>query len=142
MDIIEGLQDKNAVAAHELLLELEERSAQSGELYEYFDKFAALIHHKSSFVRSRGFRLCCAQAKWDSQNKLNESISELLSMLEDSKPTAVRQCLAALHTAIRYKPELCEPIRLKLEALNLSEYKDSMRPLLENDIAQLKKRLK
>lgn len=141
VDIIERLQDKNDTAAHKLLLELEAQSAQSSELYGYYDRFVSLIHNKSSFVRTRGFRLCWAQAKWDTENRLDADIAELLTMLDDDKPSAVRQCLSALRTAILYKPDLVPVIERKLDALNTSKYKDSMRPLVEKDIAQLRAEL-
>ena len=32
--------------------------------------FFCLINAKSSYVRTRGFVLCCAQARWDTQGKL------------------------------------------------------------------------
>lgn len=81
-------------------LELKAASADSGELYSYFEKYLELLSHKSSFVRVRDFRMCCAQAQWDSKNKLEHHIDELLTILDDDKPTAVRQCLSALHTVI------------------------------------------
>lgn len=139
MDIIEKLQDKNNTAAYRFLLELEATSADSGELYSYFEKYLELLSHKSSFVRVRGFRMCCAQAQWDSKNKLEHHIDELLTILDDDKPTAVRQCLSALHTVTLYKPDLCGRIEEKLRTLNLEKYKDSMRPLIEKDIEELRK---
>lgn len=139
MDIIEKLQDKNNTAAYRFLLELEAASAESNELYDYFEKFLKLLSQQSSFVRVRGFRLCCAQAQWDSENKLGYHIDELLAILDDDKPTAVRQCLTALHTVILYKPDLCGRIEEKLRTLNLGKYKDSMRPLIEKDIEELRK---
>lgn len=39
MDIIEKLQDKNNTAAYRFLLGLEATSAESNELYDYFEKF-------------------------------------------------------------------------------------------------------
>ena len=63
----------------------------------------------------------------------------LLSMLEDEKPTAVRQCLAALHQVVLYQPHLIEKIEEKLKAMDVSKYKDSMRPLVEKDVGALRK---
>lgn len=93
---------------------------------------------KSSFVRTRGFRLACAQAKWDVDEKIEKNLDRLLSMLDDQKPTAVRQCLAALHIVVLYKPNLAERIGEKLDTMDLSKYKDSMRPLIQKDIEELR----
>lgn len=106
MDIIAGLENKNNTEAYQLLLEPEGRSAESDELYAYFEAFLKLLESKSSFVRTRGFRLACAQAQWDIEGKIEKDLDVLLSMLEDEKPTAVRQCLAALHQVVLYQPHL------------------------------------
>ena len=138
MDIIAGLQNKNDKEAHQLLLQLESRSAETDEVYAYFEDFVGLMKGKSSYVRTRGFRLICAQAQWDHENKIERNIDVLLSMLDDEKPTAIRQCLAALHNIVLYKPDLSETIEAKLDHLDLSKYKDSMSPLIQKDIDELR----
>ena len=139
MDIIAGLQNKNDKEAHQLLLQLESRSAETDELYAYFEDFLGLLKGKSSYVRTRGFRLICALAQWDHENKIERNIDTLLSMLDDEKPTAVRQCLAALHNVVLYQPKLSEIIEIKLDQMDLSKYKDSMGPLIQKDIDELRK---
>lgn len=139
MDIIAGLQNKKDTEAHQLLLQLEAQSADSDELYGYFDEFLELMKSKSSFVRTRGFRLACAQAKWDVDEKIEKNLDRLLSMLNDQKPTAVRQCLAALHIVVLYKPNLAERIGGNLDTIDLSKYKDSMSPLIQKDIEELRR---
>ena len=62
-------------------------------------------------------------------------------MLDDEKPTVVRQCLAALHMVVLYQPGLADRIEAKLDAMDLSGYRDSMRPLIEKDIAELRSAL-
>lgn len=139
MDIIAGLQNKNDKEAHQLLLQLESRSAENDELYAYFEDFLGLLKEKSSYVRTRGFRLICALAQWDHENKIERNIDTLFSMLDDEKPTAVRQCLAALHNVVLYQPKLSEIIEIKLDQMDLSKYKDSMSPLIQKDIDELRK---
>lgn len=138
MEIIQRLQDKNNQEAYQLLLLLEERLAESNELYGCFEEFLSLLNSRSAFVQVRGFRLACAQAKWDENGKLARNLDVLLAILDRAKPTAVRQCLAALGNAAGYRPELREGVRAKLEGLDLSRFQDSMRPLIEKDIAALK----
>lgn len=139
MDIIAGLQNENNTEAYQLLLQLEKQSAESNELYCYFDNFINLLKSKNSFVRVRGFRLACAQARWDIENKLEQNVEPLLCMLEDEKATAVRQYLGALHIVVLYKPDLVEKIEKKLDTLDLSKYKDSMKALIKKDVQELKK---
>ena len=139
MDILARLQNKNNTEAYRLLLELEGRSAASNEYYSYFESFLTLLKSKNSLVRTRGFRLICAQAQWDVEDKIEKNLDTLLSMLEDEKPIAVRQSLAALHQVVLYQPHLIEKIEEKLKAMDLSKYKDSMRPLIEKDVEALRK---
>lgn len=138
MDIITKLQSGNNSEAYQLLLLLEQRSAESGELYGCFEDFLGLLNSKSAFVRVRGFRLACAQARWDTEDKLERNLDALLAMLDDPKPAAVRQCLAALGPAVRVKPGLRDRTAARLDRLDLSKYKDSMRPLIEKDIRALR----
>ena len=122
-----------------MLLLLEKESAESNALYGNFVDFIELLKSGNSFVRTRGFRLACAQAQWDVDNQLEENLDVLLGMLDDEKPTAVRQRLSALHEVVRCKPQLARRVEDKRSRMDLSQYKDSMRPLMEADIAALRK---
>lgn len=117
----------------------EKQSAESNEFYHHFEDFMELIKSKSSYVRTRGFRLACAQAQWDVEHKIEKNFSFMLSMLDDEKPTAVRQCLAALHIVVLYKSNLVGEIEEKLSTMDLSKYKDSMSPLIQKEMEELRK---
>ena len=142
MDIIAGLQSKDDREAYRLLLLLEQRSEESDELYGCLEDFLGLLHSKSAFVRVRGFRLACAQARWDAEDRLGRHLDALLAMLDDPKPTSVRQCLAALGPVILHKPGLRGRIAAKLDGMDLSKYKDSMRPLIGRDIQALREQMR
>ena len=137
MEMMTVLRGKNSGEAYQLLQLLEQRSAESDELYTSLEDFLDLLRDKNSLVRVRGFRLACAQARWDTEGRLDAALDTLLAMLEDDRPTAVRQCLAALPALLRWKPALSGAVEAKLAALDLSKYRDSMRPLIEKDIASL-----
>lgn len=140
MDIITGLQNKNNEEAYQLLLQLERQATESNALYQHFDDFVGLLNNKSSYVRTRGFRLACSQARWDIDDRIDENLDVMLCMLDDKKPIAVRQCLEALHIVVIYKPDsIADKINAKLESMDLSKYSDSMIPLIENDIEELRK---
>lgn len=141
MDIISELQNKKNNEAYQLMIQLEIKSTESNQYYKYFDDFIKLLDHKNSFVRVRGFRLACAQAQWDIENKIENNIDKLLKLLNDNKATTVRQCFTALHLVILYKPELNEIIKNKLDTIDLSIYKDSMIPLIEKDREEIYKAL-
>lgn len=141
MDYIEELKNKDHKAAYDLMRKLQEKSAQSNEMYTYFNDFIKLITHESSYVRTRGVTLACAQARWDVENKLDEDIDTILTLLHDKKPITVRKCLEALHEVALYKLELNETIESALNQMDLSIYKDSMAPLIKKDMEELRKRI-
>lgn len=89
-------------------------------------------------VRVRGFRLLCKQARWDGSGTLDRELEEALSVLQDEKPTAVRQALAALkEDVVPYKRVLWKAIRHQAEAINTARYPDSMQSLIEKDVQSL-----
>lgn len=136
-EIIEALKDKDDKKAYEFAKELSAKSAQTNEYYELFDEFVGMLGEKSSYVRARGFGLACAQARWDCDGKLDTSFDKRSILLNDEKPTVVRQCLSALHEVVSYRPELCEKISSAVKNIDLSRYKDSMSPLIKKDVEEL-----
>ena len=114
--------------------EIESSIDKSEMLYEYFDDIKKMLLDEKSHIRIRGFRIICKLSKWDRDNKTNNAIESLLNVLDDEKPTIVRQCLASLNSLLLYKPDLSNKIESKLKNMDLSKYKDSMKPLIQKDI--------
>ena len=137
-DIFTLLKDADDKRAYAFFKEIKRESEESNIHYADFEGFAELIKDDSSYVRTRGFALCCAQATWDEEGKLQKCLPELLSRLRDEKPTAVRQCIKALYEVAEYRSELSDRIEAGLNGIDLSKYSDSMRPLIEKDIDGLK----
>lgn len=140
-EIIEALKDKDDKKAYNFAKEISARSADSDEYYALFDSFIGMLDHKSSYVRTRGFCLACAQAKWDNAGKLDAAFDKMSALLNDEKPTVVRQCLKALHEVALFRPELSDRICDAVNSIELSNYKDSMSPLIKKDADELLKML-
>lgn len=138
---VEALKDKDDKKAYALAKEIGAKSAETNEYYEMFDAFVSMLGEKSSYVRTRGFCLACAQARWDVAGKIDAAFDEMKVLLNDEKPTVVRQCLSALHEVVLYRPELIERIRSAVIDIDLSCYKDSMSPLIKKDADELLKML-
>ena len=73
-NIIKALQDKDDKKVYALFKEIGARSAASDEYYSFFEDLLGLLNAKSSYVRTRGFALCCAQARWDESGKLQNAL--------------------------------------------------------------------
>lgn len=114
--------------------EIESSIDESKMLYEYFEDIKKMLLDEKSHIRMRGFRIICKLSKWDRDNKINNVIDILLNVLDDEKPTIVRQCLASLNCLLLYKTDLSNKIENKLKKMDLSKYKDSMKPLIQKDI--------
>ena len=93
-----------------------------------------MLFDEKSYIKMRGFRIICKLSKWDKDNKINNIIDSLLQVLDDEKPTIVRQCLSSLNNLLLYKIDLSEKVENKLKNMDLSKYKDSMKPLIQKDI--------
>lgn len=140
MQIEERMQllwEKDEKEAYEQLLELEKISKTSKEVYSYLDDFIEMLESEKSYIRVRGFRLICKNARWDEENKINKQISKILEELEDEKPTAVRQCLQAITELIENKKECNNLIKEKLLKINYAKYKESMQSLIFKDVEKV-----
>ena len=116
-------------------------SQETDEWYEYFDDFASLLDHPKSFVRNRVLYILAANAQWDEENRFDLIMSDFLAHITDEKPITARQCIKALAQIGSAKPQYVPVILSCLRNADLSKYKDSMRPLIEKDIAETEKKL-
>ena len=103
--------------------------------YEYFDAFAALLNHPKSLVRNRALHILAANAQWDAENRFDAILPEFLRHVTDEKPVTARQCIQALAEVGLAKPQYIPQILSCFHNADLSKYKDSMRPLMEKDMA-------
>lgn len=130
-----GSDNRQAYAA---LQDLEAISRKSDQLLAKIPVFAEMVTSKRSFVRVRGFRLLCQQAKWDQEGELDCLLPVALAILADSKPTVLRQALAALHEVVKAKPQLRQLIVQQTAAIDCRKFnQETMAPLIEKDIAEL-----
>lgn len=135
--MLETLDDKDTSQAFENLKELELISDKSNILYPYLNTFTEMVSSKKYVVRVRGFRLFCKQAKWDINNIINKNLDSVLTILNDDKPTAVRQALTALQDVVLHKKELQNIIKDKVLSIDYLRYKDTMHGLISKDIQNL-----
>ena len=111
-------------------------SRETDTWYEYFDAFAALLKHPKSLVRNRALHILAANAQWDEKNRFDAILPEFLSHVTDEKPITARQCIQALAQVGLAKPQYIPQILDRFHSADLSGYKDSMRPLIEKDMAK------
>lgn len=136
---ISKLTDKDEMSAYEYCKQVVVESAISDEHFGSIDDLASLLADKNSYVRTRSFGLICAQARWDNVGKIKSVWEKMIPLLNDPKPTVVRQCLASLHEVVLYLPDMTDDIVAAVKGIDLSKYKDSMSPLIKKDATELLK---
>ena len=137
-NIINELTNKDDTKAYARTKEIAAASEASPAYYSCLELFASLLNDKKTYIRTRAFILCCSQARWDDEGKLKQLLPALMALFHDTKPTVVRQCLAAAREIVVFRPELNEAINAELDQIDLSCYKDSMANLIRADIAELR----
>ena len=140
-DVLEKLtlnDDKFACSYCERIIA---ESRETDAWYGCFDEFASLMNHSKSLVRSRTLSIIASNVRWDDENKFDRIMPKFLLHITDEKPITARQCIKALAETGRAKPYLIPDILSALRSVDLSRYKDSMRPLIEKDISQAVERL-
>ena len=135
-DIIAKLTLKDDKYACALADKIISESRETDEWYAYFDDFASLLNNRKSLVRNRVLNILAANAQWDDENRFDAILSDFLTHITDEKPITARQCVKALAQVGLAKPQYIPRILSCLKSADLSKYKDSMRPLIEKDIAE------
>ena len=141
-NVIKNLTSKNDKFACAYADKIISESHKTDKWYEYFDEFASLLEHPKSLVRNRVLYILAANAVWDEENCFDLIIDDYLTHITDEKPITARQCIKALAQVGLAKPQYIPRILSSLDSADLSKYKDSMRPLIEKDIAETEKILK
>ena len=140
-EIINKLTAKDDKFACALADKITVESRECDTWYEYFDAFASLLNHPKSLVRNRALHILAANAQWDVENRFDAILPEFLTHVTDEKPITARQCIQALAQVGLAKPQYIPQILDCFHNVDLSKYKDSMRPLIEKDMAEAEKTL-
>lgn len=129
---------KDVKKAYSVLIELEKTSEVSNILYPYINVFMDMVQSKNYYVKVRGFRLFCMQSRWDDNRFIDKNIDFVLDILNEERPTIIRQALEYLKEIAIYKGELKEKLLEKVDNLDTTKFKDTMKDLIKKDIIKLK----
>lgn len=130
---VAALRDKDQDTAYRAFLKLRAESRASAQAAPFLPEFFSLTGEASAYLRTRGLLLVCANAKWDAAGVIDKMLPRLLAHVTDEKPTVARQLLQALPELAKAKPQCVPAIRQALEQADFGAYRDSMRPLVEED---------
>lgn len=140
--LIDSLTDKNDKNAYESLKLLLAVSEKTNAVYLYFDTFIEMMDNDHSYYRTRAMLLIAANARWDTDNKIDEIIDVFLKHVMDDKPITARQIIRALPDIAKYKPDLIKDICAALDKANPEKYPITMQSLIQKDIAAALKEIR
>lgn len=133
-ETFELLFGKDNKAAYQAMQELKKESEKTNHVYAYMDRLRDMLDDENSYIRTRGLTLIAYNAKWDTENKIDEMIEAYLRHITDIKPITARQCIQLLPLIAREKLELREDILSALYKADITFYKESMQGLIYQDI--------
>ena len=132
--LVEWLSLKDDKIRYQAFLLLQSRSEFFDDVYPFWDTFRDKLKSDNSYQRSIGLMLIAENAKWDVQNRMEDTIEEYLVLLGDEKPITMRQCIQALGKVALFKPGLHRKIAGQLASFDLAAVKETMRKSILLDI--------
>lgn len=132
--LVNLLNEKDDKIRYAALLLLQSRSTGYSDVYPFWEVFLQKLKSENSYQRSIGLMLIAENARWDTENRMEDALDAYLKILHDEKPITVRQCIQALHRIIPCKTHLAEKIADALISLNVAEIRETMRKSVLTDI--------
>ena len=132
--LIEWLSLKDDSIRYQAFLILQNRSIFFDDVYPYWDVFQSKLKSENSYQRSIGIMLLAENVKWDSENRMQDTLGNCLQLLNDEKPVTIRQCISSLDKIASSKPEVDDKIVSGLLSVKLTDIKETMRKSVLLDI--------
>ena len=134
LQLVEWLSLKDDNIRYKALILLQNRSVFFDDVYPFWYTFRDKLKSDNSYQRSIGLMLIAENTKWDTQNRMEDTIDEYLNIMNDEKPITIRQCIQALGKVVPFKPGLNKKIIDKLISFDLMTVKETMRKSILLDI--------
>ena len=132
--LIEWLTQKDDSIRYPAFLLLQNRSLFFADVYPYWDILRNKLKSDNSYQRSIGLMLIAENVRWDEENRMEDTIDEYLTLLDDEKPITIRQCIQALGKIASAKPGLNDKISSRLTSFDVMAVKETMRKSILLDI--------
>ena len=132
--LVEWLSLKDDNIRYQAFLLLQNRSSFFDDVYPYWDTLKSKLKSENSYQRSIGVMLIADNIKWDTENRIDDTIDDCLQLLNDEKPITIRQCIQSLGRIASYRPDLNDQIASRLVGFHLMDMKETMRKSLLLDI--------
>lgn len=135
--LVEWLSIKDDKIRYQAFLLLQTRAIFFDDVYPFWDSFHDKLKSENSYQRSIGLMLIAENAKWDRENRMENTIDDYLMSLNDPKPITIRQCIQSLGKISSAKPGLNDEIASRLISFDIMAVKETMRKSILIDILNL-----
>lgn len=135
--LVEWLSLKEDDIRYQAFLLLKNRSVSYDDVYPYWDVLKEKLKSDNSYQRSIGLMLISENVRWDTDNRIADTIDDYLQLLNDEKPVTVRQCIQSLGMIASLKPCLNDIIAARLISIDLVAVKETMRKSILLDILNI-----
>jgi len=132
--LVEWLSLKDDNIRYQAFLLLQNRSLFFDDVYPHWDTLCNKLKSGNSYQRSIGLMLIAENVKWDTENRIADTVDECLQLLNDEKPITIRQCIQSLGKIASSKPGLNDQIASRLISFDVMAVKETMRKSILLDI--------
>lgn len=132
--LVDWLNLKDDTVRYQAFLLLQNRSLFCDDVYPYWDILWDKLRSDNSYQRSIGLMLLAENARWDVENRMEDTMDVFLTLLHDEKPITIRQCIQSLGKIVQAKPGLNDRIVSSLISFDLNSVKETMRKSILLDI--------
>lgn len=132
--LVEWLSSRDDEIRYQAFLLLQSRTIFFDDVYPFWDTFHEKLKSENSYQRSIGLMLIAENARWDTENKMENTIDDYLMSLNDPKPITIRQCIQSLGKISSAKPGLNDKIASRLISFDIMAVKETMRKSILVDI--------
>jgi hypothetical protein len=132
--LVKLLSEKDNDIRYAAFQVLQKRSEINGDLYSYWDSFAARLSSENSYQRSIGIMILAENVRWDKDGRFNGIFEEYMSHCQDEKFITSRQTIQSIRKWLPYKPELFSRIIRKLSAISIEALASTQKKLILVDI--------
>ncbi|MCL4429979.1 MAG: hypothetical protein M1167_04420 [Chloroflexi bacterium] len=137
--LVETLNEKDDKLRYNAFLLLQSNSRMFPSVYEYWGELEKKLDSDNSYQRSLGIMLIAENVRWDKEGRFGKTISKYLGCCSDEKFITARQTIQGLEIILKATDKFNDEIKQVLANLQLSQYKENQKKLLNKDISNVLK---
>ncbi len=132
--LVEWLSSKDNDLRYKAFLLLQEKSRMDSQVYPYWNLLQLKLKSDNSYQRSIGVMLIAENVQWDTTGRMQNTLYDYLTVLQDPKPVTIRQCIQSMKIIVNKQPKYAPIIAEALLQYDIMSVRKSMQKLILMDI--------